>query len=216
MNNSLFAILLIILFKIINCEDIKIRIVTLNLWFGGIQASTQDKGLLKFAEHLAYLEPDIIALQEVLLGYEADIIAKYLNQIQNISSNKQQWKAVERKCLYTDTAILSKLKFVDYLDDGCNIAGNGASFELNGWRLNFFSVHLNTIDYGPETIQDNPKIAYEEVFKKEKGRIGELEQIFSEKQFQNWLNASQLTSEPWLLVGDFNTASHYDWIEETK
>ncbi|CAK5089269.1 unnamed protein product [Meloidogyne enterolobii] len=50
-----------------------------------------------------------------------------------------------------------------------------------------------------------------------KDRINDIAQLFlNNKQFKDWLNKSQELSVPLLLVGDFNTPSHQDWIEETK
>lgn len=37
------------------------------------------------------------------------IIAKHLNNLQNISNPKQKWISVKRSCIYADTAILSRL-----------------------------------------------------------------------------------------------------------
>uniref|UniRef100_A0A914LTC6 Candidate secreted effector n=1 Tax=Meloidogyne incognita TaxID=6306 RepID=A0A914LTC6_MELIC len=48
------------------CEDIKFRIVTLNIWNGGIHGGGREEGLFKFAQHLANLNADIVALQSVV------------------------------------------------------------------------------------------------------------------------------------------------------
>uniref|UniRef100_A0A915ND50 Endonuclease/exonuclease/phosphatase domain-containing protein n=1 Tax=Meloidogyne javanica TaxID=6303 RepID=A0A915ND50_MELJA len=113
----------------------------------------REEGLFKFAQHLANLNADIIALQ-----------------------------------------------LTEISDDGCDTAGNGASFELNGWPINLFSLHLFWENYGPEIIRDKRSTTEAEIYESEK----------------DWLNKSQELSVPLLLVGDFNTPSHQDWIEETK
>nr|CAD2167837.1 unnamed protein product [Meloidogyne enterolobii] len=171
----------------------------------------------KFAQHLANLNADIVALQEVLLLDDEKIIAKHLNNLQNISDPKQKWISIKRSCIYADTAILSRLNHTEISDDGCNTAGNGASFELNGWPINLFSLHLFWENYGPEIIRDNRSKTEAEIYESEKDRIDDIAQLFlNNKQFKDWLNKSQELSVPLLLVGDFNTPSHQDWIEETK
>ena len=58
------TLFLIIFLDLTNCEDVQLRVVTLNLWNGG--SHTKD-GLLIFAKNLTELNPDIIALQVISL-----------------------------------------------------------------------------------------------------------------------------------------------------
>ncbi|KAL7076802.1 hypothetical protein ACQ4LE_004067 [Meloidogyne hapla] len=200
----------------IYCGDIKFRIVTLNIWNGGVHGGSREEGLFKFAKHINILDPHIVALQEVQSGDEI-IIAEHLNNLQNNSKTKQNWVAVRRYCKYADTAILSRINLTEISNDGCKTAGNGASFELNGWPIHLFSLHLNYINYGPEIIRDNPNITDAEIYETEKVRVEDIIQLFLyNNEFKTWLNKTQTTSEPLLLVGDFNTPSHEDWIEKTN
>ncbi|CAK5035400.1 unnamed protein product [Meloidogyne enterolobii] len=64
---NLIFLLKILIFGICYGEDIKFRIVTLNIWNGGIHGGGREEGLFKFAQHLANLNADIIALQVKLV-----------------------------------------------------------------------------------------------------------------------------------------------------
>ena len=60
------------------------------------------------------------------------------------------------------------IKFIEVANEGClELSGNGASLEMNGWRINLFSLHLDWYDYGPETLRDNPNITDQEIYDKE-------------------------------------------------
>lgn len=91
------------------------------------------------------------------------------------------------------------------------------SFTVNVW-----SLHIFWSSYGPyaacnKLVSDKYQILAGEVSVDEKfhpGRLPEMQFITNTTVFLNDLSVSN--EEPLIVMGDFNSPSHLDWIESTK
>ena len=90
--------------------------------------------------------------------------------------------------------------------------------------MNAISVHLNFRQYGPYefafgngTIVEHQQRALEgDVNGKGTGRLEQMEQLLSHDFVKNSLEKAKNGQEVFILGGDFNEPSHFDWTEDTK
>ncbi|KAI1697643.1 endonuclease/Exonuclease/phosphatase family domain-containing protein [Ditylenchus destructor] len=87
--------------------------------------------------------------------------------------------------------------------------------------VNFFSMHLNYVSYGPYAAQNKLVTTKELIMKGEDskdgyGRAANIRELLANPKFQEWSKDAENAGPPVIIAGDFNCPSHIDWIEETK
>ncbi|KAI1701701.1 endonuclease/Exonuclease/phosphatase family domain-containing protein [Ditylenchus destructor] len=190
-------------------DALSIRAISFNTWLTG---RSVNNGLEKVVKHIKYLNPDIAALQEV---HPFDIV-------KNITSLLgKPWIAISKNASNPDTIILTQHEeeVVDiYYGFGAQVL---VTKQGHTFPVNFFSMHLNYVSYGPYAAQNKMVNAKELIMKGEdskdgNGRAANIRELLVNPKFQEWSKAAESAGPPVIIAGDFNCPSHIDWIEETK
>ncbi|KAF4467755.1 endonuclease exonuclease phosphatase family [Fusarium albosuccineum] len=174
----------------------ELRIMSMNLWFGGTRFSEYHEKQLRF---IIKSKADIIGIQEDHGGDRAKALAEALGWY--------YWASKESH------SILSKFP-IQITTGNINKSG-GALIELDGeWQMvNFWVAHLNYTPYGPYNFCFDGMSA-DEVMQSEydSGRPTEIEDTLSSmgRELEN------TDDVPVFLVGDFNAPSHLDWTDKHK
>lgn len=116
----------------------KIKVMTFNLWHSG---TTVINGLAKVVEQIKQAKADIVALQEVYIGYSA-LFATLLGP---------EWSGVEMYDGQLDSGIITRHKIDKTLCDKTSF-GLGCLISLKenpSVKLVVWSVHLSYLNYPP-------------------------------------------------------------------
>lgn len=99
------------------------------------------------------------------------------------------------------------------------MSGTGAAILINGTTpVHVYSMHLDSQSYGPYVV--NNKLVKEQRIidageHMPEGRVSGVDDLISAKTFKKWLNLATSTI-PLIVLGDFNSPSHLDYIEANK
>ncbi|KAF7639103.1 Endo/exonuclease/phosphatase domain-containing protein [Meloidogyne graminicola] len=220
--------------------DRPLRVMTFNIWLSG--ARVKD-GMEKIAKHIAKVDPDIVALQEVKTLETAGKLIELLN-----STTTTKWQYRHHPlALYPDTAILTKHEFIEddqylHLQFYKNITNYlFQDEEENNKNYTNISTTFNSITtYGMgATIwlkDEDPKkehlinfvclhLDYRSYgpYAANNKKVNETSQIMAGERnkegnelkiLNKYMKNAQI--QPLIVAGDFNSPSHLDWIEETK
>lgn len=174
----------------------KVNVMTFNTWLGGKRVNNYLEKQLRF---LTSSNADIVGIQEVQGGEHTVKLAETLGWY--------HWNGGSRS-----VGILSKYPI---WDAGQTEVTGGVMVELDeGWQqMYFFATHLAPHPYGPYYF------CYEGMGEKEV--MGKEEESRRPQQVDDTLAEMQLYLEaadeiPVVLVGDFNSPSHLDWIESNQ
>ncbi|CAJ0961894.1 unnamed protein product, partial [Mesorhabditis belari] len=189
-------------------EQKRFRVLSLNLWVSAVHV---ENGLEKVAKHIDILEPDIIALQEVMNDTTVPEIIQLLKE-----PNKWKYAHTEDSA---STAIISK-----YPIDEKSISTTGysihATIQLNdGISLEFWSVHTQYVAYGPHAAYNRMVTDVKQILEGEnsppgQGRVQNVNEILESKEM---LKAKhKVDTTPIIIAGDFNSPSHLDWTHKTS
>jgi endonuclease/exonuclease/phosphatase family metal-dependent hydrolase len=168
-------------------EDLELRVMTFNIWYGGEQVSF---GQVVEAIRLAH--PDLIGVQE------PDGNLKTLANAVGLSYVDEKRNIISRYPLFDP-------------DTGCNLKTPVPYTRVlvaPGRMVAFANVHLTSSPSGPDLVRDGG--TPEEVLALERRvRAPELQpyiQVLSDRVAKG---------VPVFFAGDFNSPSHQDWIPET-
>uniref|UniRef100_A0A914CM45 Endonuclease/exonuclease/phosphatase domain-containing protein n=1 Tax=Acrobeloides nanus TaxID=290746 RepID=A0A914CM45_9BILA len=190
--------------------------MTFNIWRDGTQV---ENGLAKIVKHIKFINPDIVAIQELKKP-------ETLKNITNLLG--PDWTGIYNtiNATYPDNAIITKHQILDNTVSKV-VKGIGTDIQLNtGHVISFWGLHLYQLSYGPYAAQNKLVTKHEQIMKGEMmdgmfngdiwigSRVQNIEELLSNENFQKSIqNADQ---KPVILAGDFNCPSHLDWTEETK
>ncbi|KAJ1356964.1 hypothetical protein KIN20_014960 [Parelaphostrongylus tenuis] len=185
-----------------------LRIMTFNIWVSG--AFVKD-GLQKIARHIAVVNPDIVALQEV----ES---AAVVNNLTSLLGN--EWTSIYHRYRdMPDVAIITKHEI--QLNSYTNTSrGIGVRILIDSWYfVNMWSVHLDYLSYGPYAAYNKLVTSMDQIMagenpKSGQGRQGNMEELKNNSKMATWIRKSKYV--PVIVAGDFNTPSHLDWTVMTK
>uniref|UniRef100_A0A914D7C3 Endonuclease/exonuclease/phosphatase domain-containing protein n=1 Tax=Acrobeloides nanus TaxID=290746 RepID=A0A914D7C3_9BILA len=190
--------------------------MTFNIWKDGTQV---ENGLAKIVKHIKFINPDIVAIQEL----------KHQETLENITNLLgSEWTGIYNTVndTYPDNAIITKHQILDNTVSQV-VKGIGTDIQLNtGHVISFWGLHLYYLSYGPYAAQNKLVTKHEQLMKGEMmdgvfvddkwvgSRVQNIEELLSNEQFQKSIQNAD--KKPVILVGDFNCPSHLDWTEETK
>ncbi|VDM53824.1 unnamed protein product [Angiostrongylus costaricensis] len=189
-----------------DCASRRLRVMTFNIWQTGMRVSN---GLQKVAKHIAFVDPDIVALQEAKLGDSAPALLSLLGH---------PWTVLTDEESRLDVAILTKHTVMRSTVTKTSHAIGGRIDLGFGDAVSMWNVHLDHKAYGPHAANNKMVASVDQILAGEKlnnraGRVQNIMEIFDDPQMKHWLNKSD--NVPLILAGDFNTPSHLDWTEET-
>ncbi|KAI1705405.1 endonuclease/Exonuclease/phosphatase family domain-containing protein [Ditylenchus destructor] len=145
--------------------------------------------------------------------------------VKNITSLLgKPWVAISKNASNPDTIILTQHEFVEeevvdiYYGFGAQVL---VTKQGHTFPVNFFSMHLNYVSYGPYAAINKLVTTKELIMKGEdsrdgSGRAANIRELLANPKFQEWSKAAESAGPPVIIAGDFNCPSHLDWIEETK
>ncbi|KAH7700135.1 Protein F14F9.5 [Aphelenchoides avenae] len=192
---------------------IPLRIMSFNIWVSG--ENVQD-GLYKVAKHIRLVDPDIVALQEVMTAEVFTNLTRLLGP---------QWTGViNTQSGYPDAGIFTKHKLISE-EKGQVKKGVGVPVKIRkgsaSITINLWSLHLEWSCYGPYAANNKQARHASQIMSGEEhcpdefgSRAGNIRELLANPQFKKF--ASQVKESPLIVAGDFNSPSHLDWIEETK
>ncbi|MEX0316167.1 MAG: endonuclease/exonuclease/phosphatase family protein [Allomuricauda sp.] len=178
----------------------EVKVMTWNIWHGGLHGKKSEqfqKDTLNTANVLKVLkvyEPDVLFMQETYCcGMEIAKEAGY----------PYSWRGS------SNLSIHSKFPIVDTLSIYKPFNSHGAVLDIKGKKVLCFNIWL---DYLPDTFNQYPTHTPEQMIAGEgPTRVKEIKSILEEV---NKIGAK--TAYPIIIGGDFNSASHLDWVESTK
>lgn len=202
MKSNYFIILLIsaCCFSIFGCARTEVTVMTWNIWHGGLHGTKADQFLKDTANTENVLkviqleDPDIIFMQETYCcGMEITKQAGYPYSLRG-SSN---------------LSIHSKYPIVDTLNIFKPFNSHGAVIDIDGEKVLCFNIWLH---YLPDLFNDIKTLSPDSLIESEgPTRLSEIKSILAE--VDSIQKAYQL---PVIMGGDFNSASHLDWVESMK
>lgn len=94
----------------------------------------------------------------------------------------------------------------------------GAAISANGKTIRVVGGHLDYVSYGPYAAQNKEVTKESQIQAGEEPsgsrRVDNVKDLLKNKRFQQWVLESDKI--PLFLCGDFNAASHLDYVESTK
>ncbi|WP_420321352.1 endonuclease/exonuclease/phosphatase family protein [Flagellimonas sp.] len=178
----------------------EIKVMTWNIWHGGLHGKRSEqfkKDTLNTQNVLKVLkanQSDVLLMQETYCcGMEIAREAGY----------PYSWRSS------SNLSIHSKFPIVDTLNIYKPFNSQGVVLDVRGKKVLCFNIWL---DYLPDTFKMYPTHTPEQMTSEEKlTRVKEIKAILKE--------VNDLASDmkiPIIMGGDFNSASHLDWVESTK
>uniref|UniRef100_A0A915KU96 Endonuclease/exonuclease/phosphatase domain-containing protein n=1 Tax=Romanomermis culicivorax TaxID=13658 RepID=A0A915KU96_ROMCU len=199
-----------------------IRVMTFNTWRLG---EFVDNGLLKIAKHIALVDADVVALQEVVN-----------EELFNVLLNMLDYKWSKCTTGRGSNPILTKLPIVTGYESPDPSWNSGCRVVLpNGAQMNIWNVHLDYKNFptyiacsNPPPSPDDPQGAgqlgmalfrdeyrLDEASSYEKAlRLRQMIKLTTYSPMKE--NLARRRLEPTLLLGDFNSPSHLDWRSDNK
>ncbi|CAJ0590609.1 unnamed protein product [Cylicocyclus nassatus] len=185
-----------------------LRVMTFNIWLSG---ASVHNGLQKIAKHIALVNPDIVALQEVENVHVIGNLTQMLGGT---------WTGINhRNTTLPDTAILTRHEIHphSYADVS---KGVGVKILVDQWYfVNFWSLHLDYLAFGPYAAYNKMVTSVDQIMAGEHPRA----RHGREQNMEELRNSSRMTSMrrksaavPVIVAGDFNCPSHLDWAESAK
>ncbi|VDM53823.1 unnamed protein product [Angiostrongylus costaricensis] len=185
-----------------------LRVMTFNLWISGANVNN---GLQKIAKHIALINPDIVALQEVVS----------INALNNLTALLgDEWTSIcHQNKDSPDVAIITKHEI--HSQSYANTSrGIGVRILVDSWYfVNVWSVHLDYLSYGPYAAYNKLVTSMDQIMAGENPRSGQgrrqnMEEIKNNPKMASWIRKSSYV--PVIVAGDFNSPSHLDWTVKAK
>lgn len=180
--------------------DNEITVMTWNIWHGGLHGTKADqfeKDTANTANVLKVIEvekPDILLMQETYCcGMEIAKQAGY----------SYSWRAS------SNLSIHSKFPITDTIPIFRPFNSQGVVIDVEGEKLLCFNIWLH---YLPDMFNDIKTLSPDSLVMGEQAtRLNEITAIISEID-----SIVNIRTMPVIIGGDFNSASHLDWVESTK
>ncbi|CAD5225325.1 unnamed protein product [Bursaphelenchus okinawaensis] len=186
----------------------KLRFMSFNLWFTGHMVSN---GLEKVAKHIKRVDPDIVVLQEIQTVYELDELMDLLGP--GWYGSFRGWSR------YADDAIVSKHPF-NFTNSFQLQAGFGIEITpANISKIRVVGLHLDWHSMGNYATSNKLVTKMEQIMAGEStppifNRVDQIKELLAHETFKKWDAESETV--PIFVAGDFNSASHLDWMENRK
>jgi len=185
--------------------------MTFNIWNSGTNV---ENGLAKIAKHISYINPDIVALQEVDSLSVLSELARMLGP---------DWSYVGRNQSRPDTGIMTRHTIVgQYGNDDASVRARVRVEFLDGSSVNvdFWSMHLDYHDYGPYAACNKLVTAPYQIEAGEQylggGVPGRVQNVIATTNVADFKRDLEDTDDPMIVAGDMNCPSHLDWVESAK
>ena len=200
LNHLTIPLILVACIFIFGCSSPGIKVMTWNIWHGGLHGTKADQFQKDTANTVNVLkviqleDPDIIFMQETYCcGME---IAKQAGYPYSLRGS-------------TNLSIHSKYPIVDTLDIFKPFNSHGAIIDVKGEKILCFNIWLH---YLPDLFNDIKVLPPDSLIKSEyPTRLSEIKSILKEVD-----SIQKIHQLPIIIGGDFNSASHLDWIESMK
>jgi endonuclease/exonuclease/phosphatase family metal-dependent hydrolase len=188
-----------------------LRIMSFNTWMFGEMVND---GLNKIAKHIKLVEPDIVALQEVLTHEKFEKLLQILGP---------QWSGTTSPSTTNSNVAIATIHKIDPNDTiiAATKTGLGINIQLQESNeiISFWCLHLDWQSYGPYAANNKLVTKIEQIMKGElpstkNGRGDDVIQLLKLPEFQEAIRNSE--QNPLIVCGDFNCPSHLDWKEDTK
>ncbi|VDP16145.1 unnamed protein product [Onchocerca flexuosa] len=205
-----FSTFLILFLGGLRCNHVKrvnLTIMTFNTWVSG---NNVENGIIKIADHIKRIDPDVAALQEVR---DRECLSHLL------AAMGEKWTAAASTFSYPDTAILTKHKI---MNQSFHQISHGMGIRIRIENVNrtihIWNLHLDYQSYGPYAAFNKMVTKITQIMAGEmadgKGRFQNMRELLVDDYFQAAVQNSHI--EPLIVCGDFNSPSHLDWINETS
>jgi len=190
----------LILLTACTAEDTELKVMTWNIWHGGLHGPAEKDFIKDFANTVNVLKviqqhkPDILLMQETYCcGME---IAKQVGY-------PYSWRGS------SNLSIHSKFPIVDTIEIFKPFNSHAAVVNVDGNRLLLVNIWLH---YLPDFFNDIIHYSTDSLIAGEGAtRLTEINEILKEvKHLEKQLGL------PVIIGGDFNSGSHMDWVESTK
>ncbi|PVI01266.1 DNase I-like protein [Periconia macrospinosa] len=179
--------------KVQNTDEL--AVMTYNLWHGGTKVNDYHKKQVKF---IIDSGADIVGLQEATGDH-----AKRLGEA--LGWNWAQDDGQDTTGIISRHPITKNHKKIMQRSNGVVINVNGTD------EMNFWSMHTTADEYGPYEFCFDGKNGDQVMGTEKKGhRIQETADVLKSTE------AQRKEKKPFILVGDFNSPSHLDWVDSTK
>ena len=203
MRNGKIFFLLLIAFMLVDCKNPKyksIKVMTWNIWHGGLHGSKADKFKKDTANTVNVYKvvkqetPDILLMQETYCcGME---IAKQAGYTYSVRAS-------------SNLSIHSKYKITDTLKIFKPFNAHAVVIDVDGQELLFVNVWLN---YIPDSFEAIKTMTPDSLIANEgPTRLKEISAIIHAVD-----SLGKSLKIPVIIGGDFNSPSHLDWVESTK
>ncbi len=194
-------IILLIGFQLCACSHkAELKVMTWNIWHGGLHGSKADNfqkdtvNTLNILKVIEQNNPDIIFMQETYccgMGIAKEAGYHY------------SWRAS------SNLSIHSKYPITDTINIYKPFNSQGVIIDVDGEKLMCFNLWLH---YLPDYFNDIKTMTPDSlVLGEEKTRLSEIRAILKEINL-----LGENFDGPIILGGDLNSGSHLDWIESTK
>ncbi len=195
---KLYLVTLLLFSYLVNAQEV--TVMTWNIWHGGLHGKKSEqfkKDTLNTQNVLKVLksyEPDVLLMQETYCcGMEVAKEAGY----------PYSWRGS------SNLSIHSKFPIVDTLNIYKPFNSQGVVVDVKGKKVLCFNIWL---DYLPDTFNQYPTHSPEQMIAEEEPtRVKEIKSILEEVN-----KIGDEKGYPIIIGGDFNSASHLDWVESTK
>lgn len=180
-------------------EEVTLRVMTFNVWYGGEQVS-----LPKVAEAIRAADADIVGLQETDGNLERIAHAAGMPYVDSRRRVISRWPLFD-----SGTGERTQTGASLYSTTGLDLdALHAWAMVRPGKVVAIANVHLSSDPSGLEIVREGGKLA-DVLALEEKGRTAEARPLAA-------LGRLGQDGTPVFLTGDFNTPSHLDWSEAAK
>ncbi len=197
-----FKILIISLigFILTSCSSKEIKVMTWNIWHGGLHGSEANNfekdtaNTLNVLKVIEYENPDILFMQETYCcGMEIGKKARF----------PYSWRGSSNLSIHSKYPIIDTLKIFRPFNS------HGVIIDVEGQKLMCFNIWLH---YLPDYFQNIKTFSPDSLIIGEKEtRLNEISAILMSID-----SLEKCKRIPVIVGGDFNSGSHLDWVESTR
>ena len=201
--HRIFVLSILTLLSSIACtnqKSIPVKLMTWNIWHGGLHGSQEDDFETDTANTLNVLkviqqeDPDILYMQETYCcGMDIAKEAGYTNS----------WRGSSNLSIHSKYPIIDTLKIFRPFNS------HGVIIDVDGQHVVCVNIWLH---YLPDYFQDIKTLTPDSLIAGEgTSRLNEIRAILSSVD-----SIGKSTGLPIIMGGDFNSGSHLDWLESTR
>ena len=184
-----------------NSKPVQIKVMTWNIWHGGLHGDKEhnfekdSSNVVNTLKVIKECNPDILLMQETYCcGMDVAKDAGF----------KYSWRGS------SNLSIHSKFPIIDTLTIFKPFNAHGVKIKANEKEILCFNIWLH---YSPDYMKNSEMETPETLVSDEHPtRFGEIKAILNEIS----TSSEQADSIPVIIGGDFNSGSHLDWIKSTR